>query len=68
MNIIILLALGLGLVAWFFHLVFIVKSLRSRKRWTLYLDYNTKHEGVIELLLFLFCIIITLIAMVILYD
>jgi len=62
MRIIILLALGLGILAWFFHLWFIIRSFHSEKRWTLYLDYNTKYEAVFELILFLVCIIISIIA------
>lgn len=65
MKIIILLALGLGIVAWFFHLVFILQSAKSEKRWTLYLDYNTKKEAIFEVFLFIFCILFTIIAMVI---
>ena len=47
----------LGLMGWIVHLLFIIQSLRSKKRWTLYIDYNTMHEGVLEILLILGLII-----------
>lgn len=50
-------ALFFGLMGWFVHLLFIIQSLRSKKRWTLEIDYNTKHEGVIEILLIIGIII-----------
>ena len=49
--------LMMGLLGWIIHLIFIMQSLRSKKKWTIFIDYNTLHEGVSEILLLLTIII-----------
>lgn len=49
----IIVALFLGLMGWLVHLLFLLQSLRSKKRWTLFIEYNTMHEGALEIFLIL---------------
>ena len=53
----IMICLVLGICAWVVHLIFMLQSLRSKKRWSLVIDYNTLHEGIPELILIVLVII-----------
>ena len=64
MQFIILLSLILGVIGWGMHLFFMCIAFMSKKRWTLYIDYNQFHEAIIEFIVIIILIILGIIAIV----
>lgn len=61
---IILLSLLFGLVMEIFVLYMMIISLKSEDKWIVFVDFNSKHEGIFELILMIVLIIIGIIAIV----
>ena len=61
---IIVLSLCFGLGTEIFTLVMIIVSLKSEDKWSVIVDFNSKHEGIFELILMVVLITIGIIAIV----
>lgn len=58
------LSLLFGLVMEIFVLYMMIISLRSEDKWIVFIDFNSKHEGIFELILMIAIVIIGIIAIV----
>lgn len=58
------LSLLFGLVMEIFVLYMLIVSLKSEDKWIVFIDFNSKHEGIFELILMIAIVIIGIIAIV----